>query len=202
MRARALQALLGSSRPEVGPTPSLGPTTSLGPPLFPGLDPAALRSGEVSFHHARTALGDVGRAGVIARAPMEAVRATLLDVDRWSAFLPYVTESRAAGVKDAGWTGEITLTTKGVTTRLGLDWWSEGDDIAFVLEGRGGALRAGQGRWTVRPWEEDWSATLLVLDVGLDALPWVPGFARKLAAGRGLPTTARCMAREAERRQA
>lgn len=128
----------------------------------------------------------------------------VVDCDRYVSFLPYVTGSTRSNFEEtedgATWTCAMELTTKGFVTRYAVDttWIREEGRATFgMTEGSGNVLKAADGFWQTLPWDDD--HTLLVYVFESRAAWWVPGFAKRLAAERGLSDVTRLIGRQVQR---
>ena len=165
----------------------------------------ALRCGQTVYRHSTGRRSDDGMAAVVVKTTAETLAEHILDVDAYVEFLPYVTGSRVLRTEEFSdhrrVDAELELTTKGIVTRYEIEtrWYPEASWLPFQMVAHtGGALRGGSGSWHLYRWDEDWSRTLLVYDIRLESARWVPGFARRLAANRGLPAAAELIAKRAE----
>ncbi|TNE91220.1 MAG: hypothetical protein EP330_06135 [Deltaproteobacteria bacterium] len=128
------------------------------------------------------------------------------DCDAYVTYLPYVTGSTRSEheTTDAGatWTCAMELTTKGFVTRYAVSTEYERDAglARFeMVEGSGNVLRSARGFWQTVAWPDNPDQTLLVYVFESRAAWWVPGFAKRMAAERGLSDITRLVGRQVER---
>lgn len=165
----------------------------------------ALDRGDTVYRYERWNGIDGGVAARLVRAPVDVVWKHVLDYDRYVDFMPYVTGSSADRRYRDGdhvdYECSMELTTKGIVTRYTVRNHFHGDDgwMTFrMLPAGGNPLSEATGYWRVEPWDADPTRTLVAYRIDIDTAWYVPGFLKRKAADRGLPTVARLIAKRAE----
>ena len=131
------------------------------------------------------------------------------DCDAFVTYLPYVTGSTRSAYQTtadgAVWDCAMELTTKGFVTRYAVTTTlerSSGVATFVMVEGSGSVLRSARGYWRTLPWPQGEGRTLLVYVFESRAAWWVPRFAKRMAADRGLSEITHLVGRRVERARA
>jgi ribosome-associated toxin RatA of RatAB toxin-antitoxin module len=131
------------------------------------------------------------------------------DCDAFVTYLPYVTGSTRSAYETtedgATWNCAMELTTKGFVTRYTVKTTLERSPSIGrfeMVEGSGSVLRSAQGYWQTAPWPEDEGQTLLIYVFESRAAWWVPRFAKRMAADRGLSEITHLVGRQVEKKAA
>lgn len=170
-----------------------------------------------AYRYSRDGLGrdDVDgsfEAGIsmrIVNGPPEAIWDQVQDCDAFVTYLPYVTGSVRSRFETtevgATWDCAMELTTKGFVTRYTVHTVlhrSDGLAEFEMVEGSGSVLRSARGYWRTMAWPEGTDQTLLVYVFESRAAWWVPAFAKRMAADRGLSDITHLVGRQVEKKLA